>query len=360
MVKSIAHNLKYSIVKKHSFSECGTEYIFLTIHGDIVYYNRTLSDSFAKLIKPPGKLRWLFDLVHKRSDFDFLIGRNNSKEWISVYRGTSRLVTIIKTREDNLIKIDGADAYKDLMPELYGKRNTSNNFKDDLLSLTDIVANNSSFDRYYNNKKEGYYQNELSRKYGICGTPEDDFVIIDKEAVIGYENQHEKNSILAPLQAHYKGIIKELSESNPKRFGKDLEKRKSVGNELDFVALDKQGNILLIEFKDGSSAAGVYLSPFQIGAYFDLCKLLPRTALDNAIKEMFDQKKKIGLINSDWNMPVLGNIVPVLIISNYNYKSKSKQKYQEVMDFIRARKEKPYLKNIRTYNYTSENGLVPW
>lgn len=325
-----------------------------------MYYNRTLSDSFAKLIEPGGNLRWLFDLVHKRSDFDFLIGRNNSKEWISVYRGTSRLLTIIKTRKPDLILIDGANAYKNLMPEIYGKRNTSANFKDDLLHMTDIVSNNSRFNLYYKNKKEGYYQIELSRMYGICGKQDDEYTIVDKEAVIGYTNQQEKNSVLAPLQAHYKEIIKDLSASNPKRFGKDLEKRKSVGNELDFVALDKKGNILLIEYKDGSSAAGIYLSPFQIGAYFDLWNLLPRSALDNAIKEMFDQKKKIGLINSDWNMPVLGNIVPVLIISNYNYNSKSKQKYKEVMDFIRARKGKSYLVNIRTFNYTTENGLAPW
>lgn len=325
-----------------------------------MYYNRTLSKSFANLLEPNGDLRWLFDLVHKRSDFDFLIGRNNTKEWISVYRGTSRLLTIIKTRYPDIIKLDGAQAYKDITPEFYGKRHSSENFKKQLLELVDIVSSNPRFDSHFNNKKEGYYQNELSRMYGICGKQDDEYVIIDKEAVIGYSNQQEKKSILAPLQAHYKDIIKELSASNPKRFGKDLEKRKSVGNELDFIALDKQGNILLVEYKDGSRADGIYLSPFQIGAYFDLWNLLEKSALDFAIKEMFDQKKKIGLINSDWDMPALGNIVPVLIISNFNYKSKSKQKYQEVLEFIRARKGKSYLTNIRTYNYTTANGLVTW
>jgi hypothetical protein len=325
-----------------------------------MYYNRTLSGSFAKLIKPGGNLRWLFDLVHERNDLDFLIGQNNSKEWISVYRGTSRLLTIIKTSKADLIRVDGAKAYKDLMPELYGKRNTSDNFKETLLHLADIVSNNSSFNGYYNNKKEGYYQNELSRKYGIRGNPEDEYVIIDKEAVIGYEDQQEKNSILAPLQAHYKGIIKELSKYNPKRFGKDLENKKSVGNELDFLALDNLGNILLIEFKDGSNTSGIYLSPFQIGAYLDLWNLLPRPEFDNTTIQMLEQKKNIGLINPGKKKPKLGDIIPVLIISNYNYKSTAKQKYKEVMDFVRARKGESFLENIKTYNYTTENGLGPW
>jgi hypothetical protein len=62
-----------------------------------MYYNRKLSDSFSKLLEPYGKLRWLFHLVKKCSDLDFLIGRNRSKEWISIYRGLSRVLTILKS-----------------------------------------------------------------------------------------------------------------------------------------------------------------------------------------------------------------------------------------------------------------------
>ena len=227
--------------------------------------------------------------------------------------------------------------------------------------MAGIVSNNSRFNGYYNNKKEGYYQNELSRKYGICGNPEDEYVIIDKEAVIGYENQQEKNSLLSPLQTNYKGILKKLSISNSKKFGKNREKR-SVGNELDFLALDSHGDILLIEFKhgSGSNTEGIYLSPIQIGAYFDLWNQFPRSELEISISEMLIQKKKIGLINPSWNLPNLRNIVPVLIISNYNYKSSAKKKYQEVLEFVRTSKGEAFLSNMRTYNYTTEKGLFPW
>ena len=34
--------------------------------------------------------------------------------------------------------------------------------------------------------------------------------------------------------------------------------------------------------------------------------------------------------------------------------------YKEVMDFVRARKGESFLENIKTYNYTTENGLGPW
>jgi len=257
-----------------------------------MYYNRTLSNSFSKIIEPGGDLRWLFEFVQERNDLDLLIGRNDSMEWISVYRGTSRLLRIKKTKDPARIKLDGAKAYQELAPDLFGKKNTSDDFLFVLLGLVETASSNSRFDRYYNNKKEGYFQNELSRRFGICGKPGDEFVIVDKEAVIGYENQQEKDSILNPLQHNYKEMLKELSESNPKIFGSNLEK-KSVGNELDFLAFDKQGNILLIEYKDGSNASGIYLSPFQVGIYYDLWDQFPRPELEQTICEMVSQKRKL-------------------------------------------------------------------
>ncbi|WP_190275742.1 hypothetical protein [Thiorhodovibrio frisius] len=56
-----------------------------------MYDNRILSHSFSKLLEPDGELRWLFYLVQKHSDTDFLIGKNDKEEWISIYRGLSRV-----------------------------------------------------------------------------------------------------------------------------------------------------------------------------------------------------------------------------------------------------------------------------
>lgn len=322
-------------------------------------YNRTLFEPFSKLLEPSGDLRWLFDMVNNSPDLDFLIGKNKSKQWISIYRGLSRVLTILNTRNADVIKLDGANAYKSISSSLYGKKKLPVNFSNELRRLVMAVSVDSKFDRYYNNKKEGYFQNELSRKFGICGQPNDDFVIIDKEAVVGYANMQEKNTMYGKLHADYKKLQRELSQKNAKRYGKGLDK-KAIGNELDFLALDKQGNLLLIEYKHGSHAAGIYLSPLQIGMYYDLFCQLPRHILYDSVKSMIKQRKDYGLINNDWKIPEIKDIVPVLIISEYNYRSTAKTKYQEVMDFVRSRKTSPFLANIRTYNYTTKNGLTPW
>ena len=52
-----------------------------------MYYNRTLSKELSALLETGGELRWLFDFVKNHPDLDFLVGKNNSKEWLSVYRG---------------------------------------------------------------------------------------------------------------------------------------------------------------------------------------------------------------------------------------------------------------------------------
>ena len=185
-----------------------------------MYYNRKLSDSFSKLLEPDGELRWLFHLVQKHPDSDFLIGKSGSKEWISIYRGLSRVLTILKTHDPGMIKLDGASAYKKISYGLYGHKNITEDFSRKLIGLLKAVSNDSKFDRYYNNKKEGYFQNELSRRFGICGRPNDDFVIIDKEAVIGYKNQQEKSKLYGKIREKYKILQKDISQINAKRYGR--------------------------------------------------------------------------------------------------------------------------------------------
>lgn len=325
------------------------------------YYDRTLTSSFSQLIETSGRLRWLFDFVKKQNDLDFLIGKNNTKEWISVYRGLSRLITISKSRTPDTIKINGADAYKIIEPDLYGNEiPITKNFEPLLFDLLEEVRKDKKFDRYYNNKKEGYYQNELSRKYGINGNSNSEFVIVDKEAVIGYENKKCKADLFGQYQKKYKELQKEISIINHIRYGKDLEK-KAIGNELDFIAVDKTGNILLIEYKHGTNTSGIYLSPLQIGLYYDLFTNFDKEKLKESILSQLKQKQAIGLVNPDWEIPEkLNDIVPILIISECNYGSSTKTKYHEIMDICRNKLENDFINNIKTYNYTSSNGLTTW
>lgn len=129
---------------------------------------------------------------------------------------------------------------------------------------------------------------------------------------------------------------------------------------MDFLAITKEGDLLLIEYKDGSSTSGIYLSPLQIGLYFDIFKLLSsKIDLNQTVIEMLEQKKRIGLVNPNWKTPKLsGKVIPVLVISNPNYRSSAYEKFQEILDICKKEKGDEFLKDLRTYSYTSSEGLT--
>jgi len=324
-----------------------------------MYYNRTISKEFASLLENGGELRWLFDFVKNHKELDFLIGKNNSKEWISAYRGLTRILTILPINNTSVL-IEADDKYKDILQNLYGQKNLSENYQNEIEYLITQIEQNSKFDRYYKNKKEGFYQNELSKMFGICGKPDTDFVIIDKEAVIGYSDQAEKDNLFGNLQQKYKQLQREISDLNPERYGKDLGE-KAIGNELDFLALDKDGNTLLIEYKHGTNTSGIYLSPLQIGLYNDIFTSFPKNELESAVFEMLEQKQKIGLINPNWKKSnCIKDIIPVLIISEFNYKSSAKTKFDEILQFARKQLGSSFLNNLQAFNFTMKNGLSNW
>lgn len=125
--------------------------------------------------------------------------------------------------------------------------------------------------------------------------------------------------------------------------------------------MNRDGDILLIEYKHGTSISGIYLSPIQIGMYYDIFSNLPRNELEKAVFEMLAQKQRIGLINPDWKIPSkIKNIIPVLVISEYNYKSSARKKFNKVLKIARKQIGSDFLSNLKAYNYTEKNGLTNW
>ncbi len=325
----------------------------------MMYYNRTISQKLASLLEPAGELRWLFDFVKSHKALDFQIGKNKSEGWISVYRGLTRILRLTLTR-DLKLKINAANKYKSSMPNIYGVKDIDHSFETDLRELVKRIEKDKAFDRYYNCRKEGYFQNEFSRHYGICGLPDTEFVIVDKEAVIGYEDQIEKNNLFGTIQQKYKQLQKDISLIDARLYGQNLEK-KAIGNELDFLALDKEGNILLIEFKHGSSTSGIYLSPLQIGLYYDLFSKYPKDKLSSSVLEMLEQKQKIGLINPKWKVPdEIKEIIPVLVIAEPNPDSSAKKRFEEILNISKSNLGNDFLANLRTYDYALNNSLTVW
>ena len=267
-----------------------------------MYYDRLLPLKTARLIMPGGQFHWLIDFVINHSDLDFQTGKNKNESWISIYRGTSSLLKIMGRIKGYKITVD--KKYSILCPEFYSNP-TSENFEV-LLSQNKIYKNENgknTLARYYDNHKEGFYQNLISRRYGINGKEGDSLVIVDKEVVIGFINTNVKERIIDSIRQKYQPALNELQKH--KGFPSKLNEYK-FGNEFDFLALDSDGNIILMELKDSSDTQKIYLSPFQISTYCDIySEYISRNKdeFENVVLEMIKQKQELGLLNSKWIIP---------------------------------------------------------
>jgi hypothetical protein len=293
-------------------------------------YNRVMNDRIVKLLE--CEYRWLVDFVKQRKDLDFQTG----SDWFSIYRGTARIFKVTSSG-----RISAHQKYMQMEPDLY-KKPSERLF----ISLIDKIKNyvclegknsgKNTLKRYYDNEREGFYQNNISRRYGLCGKGDDVLIIIDKEAVVAFEKEDIKNNILEPLKNHYRKIAKEILEKEELRFPSKLDET-SFGNECDFIALTKKGELILMELKDGKDTQKIYLSPFQISMYCDIFNHCDKESDDKfreTILKMVKQKQGMGLLNPLWTTPnKITKILAALVVGG-DYSKAASEKYNIVRQYI--------------------------
>ena len=254
-----------------------------------VYYDRTMSKKVIDEVQT--NFNWVIDYVKEHNQLDFQTGSNNKSSWFSVYRGTSRVLTIKPSG-----KVDAAESYLKLCPDFY--QSPSRELFDKLLNK---VNANTKFDRYYSdakkeNKKEGYYQSLIGRRYTLSREEEDDFIIIDKEFVIGFENKAEKET----WNLEIKKDIKEMVEKARNELGSTMISQDipTTYGEFDFLALNKEGDIIIMELKQNDPTK-TYLSPFQICYYKKQFEKLQDELPDlyEKMKRMIEQKRQLGILH---------------------------------------------------------------
>ena len=306
-----------------------------------MYYNRSMKiDLEENILK---NYNWLIDEVIKRPELDFQTGSNDNDSWFSVYRGTGRILTI-----NALGKIFAAPKYMGLYPEFYKKPD-----REGLNCLLSKISNEKSLGRYYTDekgrRKEGYYQNLISRRYSLFCQADDDFIIIDKEFVLGYSDDIIKKRIMKPIKDKYDGIIHSLSEKHD--YCKNI---KQPGTECDFVGLTRSGDILLLELKRYEDTTKIYLSPIQAGKYDDLTtEYITRYFDDFCINvlNMVSQKIRMDILKPKWKIPskLSGKIIPAVVVGG-NPSQEAKKRFKIVREAVK--------KDISLYTCDEKGKLI--
>lgn len=260
-------------------------------------YSRTLSAPFLDILTGPLAPLLEYRPENEGKDYYLYNSQLRERDEFMVYCGTSRVFVCKYNQRHNALKISAAPTYQKVSPDLMRSWDCGNStaMKDLAALLIEHLRNvDSHVPRgHYHNKKEGYWQNRICVDFGKCWDPSDEWLIIDREVVIGFDNTSAKQAALLPIIRPYKAAVEQLTEEEPKKWGKPG--KKSFGDELDLLAIDPLGNLVCIELKYGTNAAGVYWGMYQASVYRDLAKIASERII-TGVKELATQKIELGLL----------------------------------------------------------------
>ncbi|MGJ5819926.1 hypothetical protein [Paludibaculum fermentans] len=144
---------------------------------------------------------------------------------------------------------------------------------------------------YYQNRKEGFWENQLAYTHGRGWRADKEWLVIDRQAVVGFDSGAELNDTVGPIVGRHAAALESLIDRQPRRWAKP----KAVGNELDLLAVNHRGEILCIELKHASNSEGVYCGPFQAAVYRDTFHAVAESIVPD-LDRLVRQKVVLGLL----------------------------------------------------------------
>ena len=137
----------------------------------------------------------------------------------------------------------------------------------------------------------------IARRYTFKNRSDDDFVIFDKELVVGFKDEVEKAVWNEEIIDSQKKAINTLRAKSRDKLSEDI---KPYYGEFDFMGLSWDGDLIIMELKKEAKGTKSSLSPIQIAYYVKQFTKLINEDLDGGlykvIRDMILQKQRMGLI----------------------------------------------------------------
>ncbi|HQO64493.1 MAG TPA: hypothetical protein PK528_12855 [Syntrophorhabdus sp.] len=305
-------------------------------------YDRFLCDEFLGWLSDKSKLNFLiteFQAYNEDHDPFALDMHIREKNELNVYHGGTRVLAIRK--EGVYVRFSAHRTYgKDDLPSGKDYKNLMRNWdtskQSKLRELKDSYGKylrsvvKSTNPRFY--RKEGYWANRLSIYFGLNWKKNKRWLVFDREAVIGFDNQCQKDAFYNPKKEVYGAIESELRSTNQQRWGQ-INGQKEFGDELDMLAIGPDKELLCIELKFGENAKGIYWGPLQVSVYRDAFRDT-KDDITASLKKLLQQKIELGLLPeaAKERVPEEGfaKVDAILAIAERNPRSSSWSKMKEV------------------------------
>ena len=291
-------------------------------------YKRAPSSDFMAILKE-GLLSPLLHLgdgtiAGRYHDVHLRIGNE-----VHVYTGLTRLVTA-KLRRDRKIEVSAHKTY-------VGQTCAEGLFR--IWSEEDDEGQSFSIalSRYLeqvcvaprHTEKEGRVQTIWSRVTSPW-TP------FDREAVLSYENEQQASNSREFAQVEQaRSLLKTIAAG---RSGRRWQEPSSSGKELDQLAVDENGSLVLIELKHAArvgNSAEIYYSPLQLLQYIHEWKrAMGSLSIGRDLQKLIDARVSLGLTPEAPQLT--GSLRAAVCFGNEGRSEEIKRRYYETLGIVNA------------------------
>jgi len=158
-------------------------------------------------------------------------------------------------------------------------------------AAADIVT-----DKWNKEGSEGYWEQRISRLWGGPSWQEYmDMLVIDRQAIVTFANESQKTAFYGPIKNKNLDISTKLCNAH------NWKTLKTIGDELDLLAIGPDKELVCIELKTAKKDKSFYYAPLQVATYYEAfmnANKANKTFSDD-IKEMVRQKVTVGLLPNE-------------------------------------------------------------
>jgi len=284
--------------------------------------------------------------------FDVQFRENDSA---AIYCGTTRLVRM--QLKDNALWVSADEAYisqecaAKLMRIWEIEKNKLLDFKEALNNYLDNVQVEA---KYWS--KEGRIQVLWEQRCGRNYDANVPWMIIDREAVIGYDSVSEKNAVSIDV------IDSIIEKVNSKNWAKLKFNRP---NELDLLGISKNGEkLILLEVKDArTNSNNIYYAPVQLLYYVlewqNVLNSNEGLGILKDINKLIEAKKKIGFLPKKGPLVSevgVKGVLPLLVVEQMIWSEEVRKRFKMVLELINEETD-GILNDLQIWEYP--NGLNP-
>lgn len=305
-------------------------------------YDRSPSEQLRELLSPEEFLAPLLDLPNRRVANCELDVHFRSRDEVHVYCGLTKLITVRLSRYGT-VEVSMHNTYSKQPCAVALCRQWKSNeagFKDAL----DIYLNKVEVDSRQI-RTEGIVQSMWSRVT-------EPWIPFDREAMLSYESTLDRDESRKFVQVdEARAELADETQRDSLRWARLPER---LGGKIDQIAVDSDGNLVLVELKPASESS-VYYAPLQLLQYvWEWHSALG--AVRNSLQELLNTRVALGL-TPDCAPRITGGIRAAVGFGIDCRKREVRRRYDIVLDVVNDHLP-PGVLRIETWSLSNTSGQI--